>query len=311
VSAPAAHLAQLNISTLREPADHPASQPFMDGIPVVNAAGEAMPGFVWRLQDGEGEGATSIQLFDDPRTIVNLTVWESVDHLRAFAFSGIHRDFLRRRGEWFLPGTTRTALWWLPAGVTPTVYDALRKLWLVDTFGSTPGAFQFNDTPPQLVVAATDLGDPVVGELIAELNDDLWQREPVEGLHHFGLTADDIAPGNGAFLVAYLDDTPVGCGAYRLLGDGRAEVKRMYARPAARGTRIGATVLNDLIARAMADGATSMVLETGRRTTPEAVRLYTRFGFAECPPWGDYVATAATSLCMAMPLPAVPGTPAR
>jgi GNAT superfamily N-acetyltransferase len=296
-------LAQFNLSTLHEPADHPATGPFMDALPLVNGAGEASPGFVWRLRDDDpAVGATSIQLFPDPRTIVNLTVWESREQLRDFAFSGLHRDFLRRRAEWFIPGSTRTALWWVAEGEMPTTFHALRRLWMFEQFGATPASFQFADSPPPLVLVPTPITDPVAQELIGELNQDLWDREPVDGTHHFTLTEADTAPGNGRFLVAWLDGRPVGCGAFRLLGDGRAEVKRMYTRVAARGSRVGATLLNELIAEAQATGATTMVLETGRTSTPEAVRLYERFGFAECEPWGDYIATAATSLCMSMSL---------
>lgn len=298
------NLAQLNLSTLREPIDHPAIRDFADGLAAVNGAGEASPGFVWRLRDEDPDaaGATGIQLFDDPRTIINLTVWESREQLRDFAFSGIHRDFLRRRTEWFLPGTTRTVLWHLPAGVLPTPHHAMRRLWVYETYGTGPAGFQFPDRHPELAVGPTSLDDGVAQELITELNRDLWEREPVDGVHHFGLTPDDVAPGTGQFLVARLDGEPVGCGAFRLLGDGRAEVKRMYVRAGARGARVGAALLADLIAGATAAGATSMVLETGRTTTPEAVALYRRFGFDEIEPWGDYVATADTSLCMGLPL---------
>lgn len=296
-------LAQFNVSTLRELPDHPTSAPFMDALPLVNGAGEASPGFVWRLRDDDpAVGATSIQLFPDPRTIVNLTVWESRDQLRSFAFSGIHRDFLRRRAEWFVPGSTRTALWWVADGELPSTCHALRRLWMFEQFGATPAAFQFADSLRQLVLVPTPITDPVASQLISELNQDLWDREPVDGTHHFTLTEDDTAPGNGRFFVAWLDERPVGCAAYRLLGDGRAEVKRMFIRAEARGARVGAALLNELIAEAQGAGARSMVLETGRTSTPEAVRLYERFGFVECEPWGAYVATAATSLCMARPV---------
>jgi GNAT superfamily N-acetyltransferase len=298
------HLAQLNLSTLREPIDHPASHEFRDALPAVNGAGEAAAGFVWRLRDDDlaAGGATGIQLFDDPRTIINVTVWESREQLREFAFSGLHRDFLRRRTEWFLPGTTRTVLWHVPAGLVPTPHHAMRRLWMYETYGTGPAAFQFPDRHPELVVTPTSLDDSLAQELIAELNRDLWERAPVDGVHHFGLAPDDVAPGNGDFVVAHLDGEPVGCGAYRLLGDGRAEVKRMYVRAGARGARVGAAVLSDLIAGATAAGAASMVLETGQSTNPEAVALYRRFGFADTEPWGAYIATADTSLCMALPL---------
>ena len=109
------HLAQLNIATLRHPIDDPRIADFVEALPIVNGAGEQSPGYVWRLQSDAGD-ATDIQVFDDPLIIVNLTVWESLDALKAFAYRGIHRDFFRRRAEWFVEGSTRTALWWMPAG---------------------------------------------------------------------------------------------------------------------------------------------------------------------------------------------------
>ena len=95
------HLAQLNIATLRHPMDDPRIADFAEALPTVNGAGEQASGFVWRLQSDTGN-ATDIQVFDDPLLIVNLTVWESIDALKAFAFHGIHREFFRRRAEWFV-----------------------------------------------------------------------------------------------------------------------------------------------------------------------------------------------------------------
>ena len=83
------HLAQLNIAKLRHPMDDPHTADFANALPIVNAAGEQAPGFVWRLQSDAGN-ATDIQVFDDPLVIVNLTVWTSVDALKAFAFHGQH-----------------------------------------------------------------------------------------------------------------------------------------------------------------------------------------------------------------------------
>ena len=66
--------------------------------------------------------------------------------------------------------------------------------------------------------------------LIPKLNAELSGIYPEAGATHFGLAPADVAAGNGAFLVAYRDDQPVGCGAVRLIGpaDGRdqADVRR-------------------------------------------------------------------------------------
>ena len=131
------HLAQLNVATLRHPIDDPRTADFADALPSVNGAGEGSPGYVWRLQSDSGD-ATDIQVFDDPLIIVNLTVWESLEALKAFAYRGIHRDFFRRRVEWFVEGSSRTALWWLPAGSLPTTDDAKHRLDFIEVFGSSP-----------------------------------------------------------------------------------------------------------------------------------------------------------------------------
>ena len=111
-------LAEINIATLLAPIDDPRIDDFRNGLDEVNALAEASPGFVWRLQTEEGN-ATGIQAFPNPLTIVNLSVWESTESLRAFVFDDLHRSFLRRRREWFETAERTTALWWVPAGERP------------------------------------------------------------------------------------------------------------------------------------------------------------------------------------------------
>ena len=56
---------------------------------------------------------------------------------------------------------------------------------------------------------------------------------------------------------------------------------------------------------ARAAGRPVLVLETGDRQ-PDALRLYRRWGFADCPPFGDYCTlpahSIATSLFLQKPL---------
>ena len=60
---PSHHLAQVNIGRIVAPLDDARLQGFVDGLDPVNAVADAAPGFVWRLQDDDGD-ATSIRLFD-------------------------------------------------------------------------------------------------------------------------------------------------------------------------------------------------------------------------------------------------------
>jgi GNAT superfamily N-acetyltransferase len=303
------HVAQVNIATLRAPIDHESITEFRDGLAPVNAAGEAAAGYVWRLQTDDGD-ATSIRVSDDPLSIVNLTVWESIDALRAFAYGGLHRDFLRRRADWFTDAGRRTAVWRIPAGSLPTVDDAVRRAEFIERFGPSPYAFasvassRANDWP-ELVIASHPLGAPESQALIAELNAQLIEVETPGENHFFELTAEQVAPGAGDFVVAWLDGAPVGCGAFRLIGEGTAEIKRMFVRPSGRGQKIGAAVLHHLEGAAIASGATRLALETGANQVA-AQQLYRRFGFESCPPWGEYIGSHS-SICLAKPLSPSPG----
>ena len=156
------HLAQLNIALPREPLDTPLLAEFVAALEPVNAAADAAPGFVWRLQTDEGD-ATGIRAFGDDRLIVNLSVWESLQALRAFVYTdGVHKTVLRRRREWFdALAEAYLVLWWIPAGHTPSVGEAEAKLDHLRRHGPTPAAFTFRQPfqapPTERTAAATTL----------------------------------------------------------------------------------------------------------------------------------------------------------
>ncbi len=79
---------------------------------------------------------------------------------------------------------------------------------------------------------------------------------------------------------------PVGCGAYRPLSAGIAEVKRMYAAPGTVG--LGAAILTLLEEKAAADGYEALWLET-RLVNDRAVRFYERHGYVRIPNFGKYI----------------------
>ena len=82
--------------------------------------------------------------------------------------------------------------------------------------------------------------------------------------------------------------TAVGCGALRALGDGVAEVKRMFVARSARGRGVWKAVLAGLEDAARLRGWTTLRLETGPRQ-PEAVALYTGAGYRSIAAFGGYV----------------------
>ncbi len=290
------HLAQLNVGKLVAPLDDPRVAAFAGALETINGLGEASPGFVWRLQDDAGN-ATSIRAFPDPEVIVNLTVWTSVDALKAFAYRSAHVEFLRRRAEWFVPGASAVALWWEREGDIPTVAAARARLEFLRAHGPSPYAFGFASVPSPLVFHRAAVDDPAALGLIGALDAELAEGYPEPGANHFTLTAADVAPGSGVLLVGTYDGEPVATGAIRMIDATTAEVKRMYVDPARRGLRLGAAMLSRLHTEAAALGARRTVLETGTRQAA-AIAVYERAGYRVIPCWGAYLDTPDTSLCM-------------
>ena len=137
------HLAQINITRLRAPIDNPLTAKFVAGLEPIHALAEGSPGFVWRLQTGDGD-ATSTQAYDDELVILNLSVWETADHPFNYVYRPGHVDFLRNRREWFERfGEAHVCLWWVAAGELPTVEDGVARLEVLQSNGPTPEAFNF------------------------------------------------------------------------------------------------------------------------------------------------------------------------
>lgn len=102
-------------------------------------------------------------------------------------------------------------------------------------------------------------------------------------------------PIGGVYLVAYRGTSPVGCGAFRPIERGVAEIRRMFVTRAARRTGVARRVLGELEARALERGYTTLRLETGYKQIP-AIKLYEAAGFGRIAAFGPY-AGDPTSVC--------------
>jgi hypothetical protein len=142
------HLAQLNIARPVAPVDDPVMADFVGNLDRLNAVADAAPGFIWRLQDADGN-ATALRPFG-PEIMVNMSVWASVEQLRDYTYRSAHLDMLRRRRQFFVHDADEVyaVLWWVPAGHIPTVEEAWERLELLRTKGSGPQAFTFRDAYP-------------------------------------------------------------------------------------------------------------------------------------------------------------------
>jgi len=137
-------LAQLNIAVMTKPLDSPVMADFVNNLDRINALAEASPGFVWRLQTDDGD-ATALRPLGE-NTIVNLSVWEDVESLKAYVYRSAHVDILRRRREWFQRSEqAEFVLWWVPVGHQPDVEEAYDRLQILRKRGPSAEAFSFRE----------------------------------------------------------------------------------------------------------------------------------------------------------------------
>ena len=140
-------LAQLNIAQLKHPLEHPDLAPFVEGLDEVNAVADSAPGFVWRLQEENGN-ATDVRPWGEDM-IVNLSVWDDLASLEAYVYGTAHATVLRQRRQFFSPmGVPSLVLWWVPAGHLPSLDEARDRLDRLEAQGPTADAFTLREPFP-------------------------------------------------------------------------------------------------------------------------------------------------------------------
>lgn len=120
--------------------------------------------------------------------------------------------------------------------------------------------------------------------LVSELDAELSGAYSAEQAHGFSI--DRIFQPQMTFFLAYLDGQPVGCGGVWIEND-FGEIKRMYVRPAARGSGAAAAIMAKLEETARSRGVPRLTLETGD-IRHAAMKFYERSGFRRCGPFGEY-----------------------
>jgi hypothetical protein len=141
------HLAQLNIARLSYDFDDPRVAEFVDNLERINGIAERSEGFVWRLKDESGD-ATDIRAFDDPQVIVNMSVWRAPEDLEHFVWNTVHRQFYKKRAEWFSAMKSQHfVMWWVDEGHVPTVEEARNKLDYLERHGDSDQAFGWSHLP--------------------------------------------------------------------------------------------------------------------------------------------------------------------
>ena len=146
----------------------------------------------------------------------------------------------------------------------------------------------------EVCAAAPD--DPAAVRLLDALSETLETITGSSGRVSFDPA--DMAGESALFALAILDGEAAGCGAFRPLQPGVAEIKRMYAAPGTQG--VGAALLAFLESEAARMGYREAWLET-RAVNTRAVRFYERHGYARIENFGKYRGRSE-AVCFAKPL---------
>jgi GNAT superfamily N-acetyltransferase len=127
--------------------------------------------------------------------------------------------------------------------------------------------------------------DPVAQYLVEEVQQEYVAR--YGGRDEAVVEAAEFLPPRGLFLAAEMDGEPVGSGAWRALGSGVAEIKRVYVAPGLRRRGLAQLIVAALERTAAQTGHRSVVLNSGGRQ-PEALGLYAQLGYGPVAGYGVY-----------------------
>lgn len=138
-----------------------------------------------------------------------------------------------------------------------------------------------------LVLKIGLLRDTQVVGLLKEHHNDMLNHSPPESVHALDLTK--LEDKSISFITLWKDNTLLTMGAYKQLDIAHVELKSMRTCEHAKNQGFAQVLLNEIIKLCRQNGVQRISLETGTAAAFEpAHRLYSKFGFIECPPFGDY-----------------------
>jgi hypothetical protein len=138
------HLAQANAAVILTSYEDPQMADFVAQLDEVNATADTAPGFVWRFIEEDDDTVEIARLFGIDNLLFNMSVWDSIDTLEAWVYSGTHLDVVRKRAKWFeKPARSPLVLWWVEDGHVPTIEEAKQRFDAIWENGPSPEAFTF------------------------------------------------------------------------------------------------------------------------------------------------------------------------
>lgn len=141
-----------------------------------------------------------------------------------------------------------------------------------------------------MIIETGDPRDPQATALLQASHALMESLFPPED-NHF-LSIDALCTPDIHFFIAREGDTLLGCAAIADRSD-YGEIKSMFVAEAARGKGAADALMRQLEDHARSLGLSELKLETGN-LLHAAHRLYERYGFSRCAPFGDYTANVSS-----------------
>lgn len=126
----------------------------------------------------------------------------------------------------------------------------------------------------------------VIALLAAHL-ENMQEISPPDSVH--ALDLDELRSAEITLWSAWDTDELLGCGALKELDATHGEIKSMRTADRHVGKGVASALLEHMIRAARGRGYERLSLETGTEDEFEpAYRLYLKYGFEDCEPFGDY-----------------------
>ena len=138
-----------------------------------------------------------------------------------------------------------------------------------------------------MLIKVDDLSGPEIAELLREHLECMAAVSPPESRH--ALNLDGLRRPGVTFWTAWDGDQLAGCGALKELDPFHGEIKSMRTARSHLKQGVASKVLAHLIDEGKRRGYRRLSLETGSMNYFDpARRLYAKFGFVVCAPFGGY-----------------------
>lgn len=132
-----------------------------------------------------------------------------------------------------------------------------------------------------------DLTDPRIVKFLKDHTNDMKLVSPPESNH--ALDLEGLRMPDVTFWSVWENDNLIGCGALKELNRSHAEIKSMRVSYNLRGRGVASKILSYILRDAASKGYQTISLETGSMSFFRPARkLYEKFGFQYCSPFGSY-----------------------